>query len=76
MGKGLRERLSRGGLIVAPGVYDMISVRIADRMGFDVLYMTGYGTVASYSVCPMRGSRRIPTWSPGFRPWPGWPRRR
>jgi len=55
MGKGLRERLSRGGLIVAPGVYDMISLRIADRMGFDALYMTGYGTVASYLGLPDAG---------------------
>jgi 2-methylisocitrate lyase-like PEP mutase family enzyme len=29
-------------------VYDMISVRLADRVGFDCLYMTGFGTVASY----------------------------
>src|SRR4051794_5772640 len=55
MGKGLRERLSRGGLIVAPGVYDMIPLRIADRMGFDALYMTGYGTVASYLGLPDAG---------------------
>jgi 2-methylisocitrate lyase-like PEP mutase family enzyme len=54
-GKGLRERLSRDGLIVAPGVYDMISLRIADRMGFDALYMTGYGTVASYLGLPDAG---------------------
>src|SRR4051794_3751607 len=55
MGKGLRERLLQNGLIVAPGVYDMISLRIADRMGFDVLYMTGYGTVASYLGLPDAG---------------------
>jgi 2-methylisocitrate lyase-like PEP mutase family enzyme len=57
MGKGkeLRERLSRDGLIVAPGVYDMISLRIADRMGFDALYMTGYGTIASYLGLPDAG---------------------
>src|SRR3712207_8168744 len=54
-GKGLRERLLQNGLIVAPGVYDMISLRIADRMGFDALYMTGYGTVASYLGLPDAG---------------------
>jgi 2-methylisocitrate lyase-like PEP mutase family enzyme len=33
---------------IAPGVYDMVSARIADRVGFDALYMSGYCTVASY----------------------------
>ena len=32
-------------------------------MGFDALYMTGYGVVASISACRMPGSRPIPTWS-------------
>ena len=34
--------------ITAPGVYDMISARIADRLSFDALYMTGYGVAASH----------------------------
>lgn len=55
MSTGLKERLSEGGFIVAPGVYEMISLRIADRMGFDALYMTGYGTVASYLGLPDAG---------------------
>jgi 2-methylisocitrate lyase-like PEP mutase family enzyme len=49
------ERLARRELVVAPGVYDMISVRLADRMGFDVLYMTGYGVVASHLGLPDAG---------------------
>ncbi|MBE0615104.1 MAG: isocitrate lyase/PEP mutase family protein [Burkholderiales bacterium] len=53
--KQLRQRLSEPGLIVAPGVFDMISARIADRMGFDALYMTGYGAVASYLGLPDAG---------------------
>lgn len=51
----LRELLARKRLIAAPGVFDMISVRIASRMGFDCLYMTGYGTVASYLGLPDAG---------------------
>ncbi|HYH22380.1 MAG TPA: isocitrate lyase/PEP mutase family protein [Azospirillum sp.] len=51
----LKQRLARGELIVAPGVYDMISLRIADRMGFQALYMTGYGVVASYLGLPDAG---------------------
>ena len=53
--KQLRQKISAPGLIVAPGVFDMISARIADRMGFDVLYMTGYGAVASYLGLPDAG---------------------
>lgn len=51
----LRERLAAPGLVVAPGIYDMISARIADRMDFDLLYMTGYGTVASHLGLPDAG---------------------
>ena len=51
----LRARLKQPGLITAPGVYDMISARIADRMGFPTLYMTGFGVVASYLGLPDAG---------------------
>ena len=42
-------------MISAPGVFDMISARIADGMGFDALYMTGYGVVASHLGLPDAG---------------------
>ncbi len=48
-------RLRQPGLIAAPGVFDMISARIADTLGFDALYMTGYGTVASHLGLPDAG---------------------
>lgn len=51
----LRARLAAKGLITAPGVYDMISARIADRMGFPALYMTGFGVVASHLGLPDAG---------------------
>ena len=41
--------------IVAPGVYDMISAKMADSIGFDALYMTGSGTVASHLGVPDAG---------------------
>ncbi|HWV53043.1 isocitrate lyase/PEP mutase family protein [Pseudorhodoplanes sp.] len=53
--KKLAARLKEPGLISAPGVFDMISARIADGMGFDALYMTGYGTVASHLGLPDAG---------------------
>lgn len=53
--KSLKGVLKKGRLIAAPGIYDMVSLRIADRMGFESLYMTGYGTVASYLGLPDAG---------------------
>ena len=51
----LKEKLSGKDIVVAPGVFDMISVRLADTMDFDCLYMTGFGTVASYLGEPDAG---------------------
>jgi len=50
-----RSRLARKELLVAPGVFDGISARIADQMGFEALYMTGYGAVASHLGLPDAG---------------------
>lgn len=43
----LRTALDAGPLAVAPGVFDMISAKVADGMGFPALYATGFGMVAS-----------------------------
>jgi 2-methylisocitrate lyase-like PEP mutase family enzyme len=51
----LRRRLTEPGLVLAPGVFDMVSLRLADTFGFDALYMTGFGTVASYMGLPDAG---------------------
>jgi 2-methylisocitrate lyase-like PEP mutase family enzyme len=54
----LREVLNRrpkDRVIAAPGVYDMVSLRMAAAMGFNALYMTGYGTVASHLGLPDAG---------------------
>jgi 2-methylisocitrate lyase-like PEP mutase family enzyme len=51
----LRQRLQQPGLVVAPGVHDMVSLRQADALGFDALYMTGFGTVASHLGLPDAG---------------------
>ena len=44
----LKAVLEAGEFIVAPGVFEMFSAKIADRMGFKALYMTGYGIAASH----------------------------
>lgn len=51
----IRQLIDAGTFIVAPGVFEMVSARIADRMGFNALYMTGYGTTASYLGLPDAG---------------------
>jgi 2-methylisocitrate lyase-like PEP mutase family enzyme len=44
----LKTVLSAGNFVVAPGVFDMFSAKVADRIGFSALYMTGYGVSGSY----------------------------
>jgi len=51
----LAQRLREKRLVSAPGVFEMVSAKMADRMGFEALYMTGYGTVASYLGLPDAG---------------------
>ena len=51
----LRQKLAAGEFIAAPGVFDLISARIADHMRFPALYMTGYGVVASSLGLPDAG---------------------
>ena len=53
--KSLAQLIQQPGLITAPGVYDMVSLRLADTFGFDALYMTGFGTVASHLGLPDAG---------------------
>ena len=51
----LVRRIRARELTVAPGVFDMISAKVADRAGFDALYMTGYGIAASHMGLPDAG---------------------
>jgi len=51
----LKQRLATRNLLVAPGVFDMVSLRLANTFGFEALYMTGYGTVASHLGLPDAG---------------------
>jgi len=43
----LRELLRAPSMVVAPFVYDCLQARIAERAGFDAVYMTGFGTAAA-----------------------------
>ena len=50
-----RVMLQSGQFIVAPGVFDLVSAKIADRTSAQAIYMTGYGVVASYLGQPDAG---------------------
>lgn len=43
----LRARLAQNGIIVAPGIYDHISLLVAQSTGFEALYASGYWGTAS-----------------------------
>ena len=43
----LRRRLVGPSMVVAPFVYDALQAKIAERLGFEAVYMTGFGTAAA-----------------------------
>jgi 2-methylisocitrate lyase-like PEP mutase family enzyme len=51
----LKQRLDRGEKISAPGVFDPFSAKIGENLGFEVLYMTGYGVNATLLGQPDAG---------------------
>jgi 2-methylisocitrate lyase-like PEP mutase family enzyme len=44
----LHAALRGNQIVIAPGVFDLISARVADGQGFSALYATGFGMVASH----------------------------
>jgi 2,3-dimethylmalate lyase len=55
MKPALRDIIQQPGILTLPGVYDGISARVANSLGFPALYMTGYGAVASALGVPDAG---------------------
>ncbi len=48
----LREAINSGETLLAPGVYDMVSAAIAEKIGFSALFVGGYGISASHLGLP------------------------
>lgn len=44
----MRELLKTKKMVVAPGAHDAMTAKIIGRLGFDAVYMTGYGQSASH----------------------------
>ncbi len=40
--------VAQGRLMVVPGVYDALSAKIAERMGFPAVVLSGYAVAATY----------------------------
>src|ERR1700743_50864 len=53
--KTIKEMLTAREFIAAPGVFDLISAKLAALTEAKALYMTGFGTVASYLGYPDAG---------------------
>jgi 2-methylisocitrate lyase-like PEP mutase family enzyme len=51
----LRDKIDRGEFILAPGIHDMIAAVIANKVGFDIVYGTGYWLTASAYGLPDAG---------------------
>jgi 2-methylisocitrate lyase-like PEP mutase family enzyme len=51
----LRRLLDRDQPLVAPGAYDAVSAKLVERAGFEAVYLTGFGTVASAYGLPDLG---------------------
>ena len=48
----LRKNLNSGATLVAPGVHDMISAILAEKIGFPAIFVGGYGISASHLGVP------------------------
>jgi 2,3-dimethylmalate lyase len=51
----LKAMIEEKPFVVCPGVFDLVSAKLADRTKADALYLTGYGVVASYLGLPDAG---------------------
>jgi len=53
--KNLRNMLKKEKPLVIPGVYDAIGAKIAEKVGFEAMFQTGYGTSATLFGMPDYG---------------------
>jgi 2-methylisocitrate lyase-like PEP mutase family enzyme len=51
----LKEMLEAGRFVAAPGIYDLIGVHLANEVGFDAIYASGYWMTASALGLPDLG---------------------
>ncbi|SIR93999.1 2,3-dimethylmalate lyase [Haladaptatus litoreus] len=56
----LRDLIDQDELLQCPGVHDPLTAAVADVVGFDTIYMTGYGTSLSKTGYPDAGLLTMP----------------
>ncbi|WP_413163290.1 isocitrate lyase/PEP mutase family protein [Capilliphycus salinus ALCB114379] len=54
-GNQLRTRLEQSEILVIPGIYDCLSAKIAEQLGFEVVATSGFGIAASSLGLPDYG---------------------
>jgi methylisocitrate lyase len=54
-GNQLRTRLKQSEIVVIPGIYDCLSAKIAEQLGFEVVATSGFGIAASTLGLPDYG---------------------
>ena len=59
-GPRLRELLSSGEMVLAPGCYDALCARLVEEAGFPAVYMSGFGSAASRLGRPDVGLMSLP----------------
>ena len=71
-GQKMRKLFEEKKLVVAPGCHDALTAKIISYLGFDAVYMTGYGQSASHLGQPDVGLMTMSEM--GWLPFemPGW----
>lgn len=59
-GRPLRDLIERDDILVCPGIHDPVTAHIVETVGFDAVYMTGYGTSLSKTGYPDAGLTTMP----------------
>ncbi|MFB6170739.1 MAG: oxaloacetate decarboxylase [Haloarculaceae archaeon] len=59
-GSDLRDRIDRDEILALPGAHDPLTAGVADHLGFEAVYMTGYGTSLSKTGYPDAGFITMP----------------
>ena len=60
--KTLRKMLNGPAMVLAPFVFDALQAKVAESVGFEAVYMTGFGTAAARAriVAPSSVTDLIP----------------
>ncbi|MBI3990453.1 MAG: isocitrate lyase/PEP mutase family protein [candidate division NC10 bacterium] len=56
----LRRRLKEKPILVVPAAYDMVSAKLIEEVGFEAVYLSGYGQAASHLGMPDAGLMSFP----------------